>query len=240
MATLLVPIDETAVEYVGNCEWEESADYVLDLDEYGMDTLTRTYQGRRDKLGEFLRSFQIHTPDYEYPQLTYTSRRVMVGKAFASVTLTFAGLFDDVLPPVVVEGGFRPQELSIQKTDSNETLVLSYNAPFTTYKYVARRKPKRQRFPHQLENTALGFHILSRRGSRGAVRIADAIGGVPGLMLATSKITPPNVFEIWREVVCADFTFRQAGRYWEVTEQNEGRLMEREREDIPRVLGFAI
>lgn len=233
----LVVNPNQTLTYIGNCEFEESSDYTLNIDEFGMDTLVRSFDGRKDKLAVFLRSFRINTPDPEFSQLTLVARQCLVGRAFARVQLTFVGLFDDVLPPPIVEGGWRHQELQLQKEDSNETVILEYKAPVSTYRYITRRQPTRQRYEGRLAATELGFRIVGRRGSKGKFKLVN--GPTPLALPGTlAQEEDKNVFAIDRDVICSAFTFRQAGRYWEVTEENEGRLMESEREDLPRKLTF--
>lgn len=229
------------IAYVGNCSFEESEEYRVSADKWGLDILTRSFEGRRDLLREFMRTLIEGSPDPEYPEFALERREANIGRAFASVVVTYAGLFDGRLPNVRKQGGWRLQTVQAKRGNSNESTTIEYRAPTTTYRYVTESQPKEQKYAGKLLPTKKAFEIIDRRGGRGPVAMFS-YGGTTDLLRPGSSIGPAagpgsSSFELERDVVCSAFDFEQAGKHWRVTEENEGRLIERSlAEDLPRFI----
>lgn len=223
------------VIYVGNCEFEEIADFQLGKTAFGMDTITRSFAGRSDKLNAFLRKMSTGTSDVEYPG--FKSRGVSVNRdgPFHRVTVEFIGLYNDVLPEVPPESGWRRQSSTFHQQGGTGVAEVEYAAPFTTYRYIAREKPVAQKFRGQLDLLGAAWEVYQIKGAKDVqffeVQPLGRIGGVvSGAQTVTGKYN-------WvREVVTSIFTPKAAGNYWEVEEQNEGRMLPVDRTDLPRFL----
>lgn len=222
--------------YIGNCEFEEISDFEVGRDLFGMDTMTRTYEGRTDKLNAFMAKVNASFRDDEYRNFRARSASSNRGSGpFTRVRVEFVGLWKDELPEERPIPGWRRQTSSFTVQGGQETCEVDYAAPTTIYRYVTREKPTAQRFKGKLELLDAAWEIYQIRGAKTIdffeVQPVGRIGGVvSGGRAVTGK------FNYVKDIVTAAFNPRPAGDYWEVEEENEGRMLSVDREDLPRFL----
>ncbi len=235
-----------AIVTVGDTEWEAQPDWSLTInDRGGADTLSRSYSGNAETLADFLSQYPKNSQDEEFPQLRRESVNVSGSRSFPTVTINYRGIFNDDLPEVRISGGWRRQTVTLimqddsstvdQREDSTTQCTVVYFAPVSTYKYVTRIKPKKQRFEGKLELTDVSWQIRSVVGA-GNVPFYEAKPPLWVAGIVTGGQIRPGHFNYVRAVGTTIFTFEQAGDYWEVVEENEGRMEMVERADLPRLL----
>lgn len=234
-----------SIEYVADVEWEEQPDFSLSVDDFGADTLVRTYSGSAETLAAFLATIPRNSPDELYPQLKRTGVQVTGDRSFPTAAVTFRGIFNDDLPDVKRSGGWRRQTVTLfmqsadggqdERADSATQCTVVYYAPTASYRYVTRIKPEMQRFPGRIEQTKANWEIRQVRGA-GVTQLFEARPPLWQAGIVTGGIIRPGYFNYIRTVGTSIFKFDQIGDYWEVTEENEGLIEMVERADLPRLL----
>lgn len=223
------------IAYVGNCEFEESADFAIGKNEFGAHTLTRTYEGRTDKLDAFLTKWPKGKPDRLKPVFKTRALQVTGRGAFSSVTISSVGLIDSRIPEEEVQGGWRLQTASLKRNGSEEVTEIEYRAPVTSYRYVSLKEPQEQRFPRMVRLTKMAWQFNQQYGDRTTkfhqVIELGRIGGLP--QYTQTKL---GFFNYARDIMTSVFTWEQVGDLYLVTEENEGRILEIARNDLPRFL----
>jgi hypothetical protein len=223
------------IRYVGDCNFAESTEFVLGVNEFDADSLTRTFEGRSDKLKEFIAKWPKGKPDATYPSFR---RRTLVATgrgAFTSVTITFAGLLSGNIPNPKITGGFRQQSTSLKRAGSEETVEVEYRAPYTTYRYLARSKPEKPKYPQTVQLNSIPWEVNQTRGDRSTLFYeVRELGRMGGTIIYTR--TRNGYFNYARDFSTSAFEYDQIGDLWEVIEEHEGRIIEIARNDLPRHL----
>lgn len=215
--------------YTANCGWEEAAEYVLSVDDWGLDSMTRTYEGRTDELETFLRTLTKNLPDYQFPELVLIGKAVERGRAFSRVSCEFRGLLGadtgKPLPDPVINGGWRLDRVQLQSS-TNAQMEIEYNSPFTSYRYVTRQRPTQQQFPGKLLYSKGAFEIFKSWGTKGNVFIGGSCVSGYNIPVGTGVPIDPaelgNVFVGSSKIITSSMTSNQVGIYWENTEENQG------------------
>lgn len=242
-----------AIEYVGDCEFDETEDSgMLTEDFWGMDELTRIFEGRNDLLVPFILKFKKKYFDDEFPQLGLTNRVIVPGRAFTKVTLTYKGLLDNDLPDPVVEGGWTQ--------DSARVGLMFGQGKFSTHGWMdlglgnfgSRTTGNQKSLPIAgLLSTAVVRKSLEQIGDEETAEVEITYNAprttfhyvtrkepkVPRygqtLLLSEGDFeiveTRPATFRgrpvINREIRTVDFQKRRAGNFWEVSEVTQGKLV---------------
>lgn len=168
-----------AIDYVGNVEIEEIAGASLAVDAWGLDQCTRKYKGALTKLSAFLATLRRDRfkPDPHYPALTLAQYVATENGPWAEVDVTYKGTFDGNLPqPPPPDSGVSVESVSLSlltndgPSSDSPTVQLTYYAPTTTWRYVARRRPVAPQFLGKLEG-AKEIKFLTRRGAYGNLQL---------------------------------------------------------------------
>ena len=223
------------VVYVGNCEFEESEDFSLTKDPYGLDRLSRTYLGRTDKLDAFLKQWPKARPDDTWKQLKLLELQASGRGAFTQVTIQFTGLKDGVIPSPIKAGGCREQTATLQSLEANQTCEVVYKAPYSSFRYITTKQPQKGRFEGVLLQTEQTWDMKNLRGDRTTrFHQVNEIASFLGNIIYTKTLT--GFFNYARVISSSGPKFEQVGEYWEVIEENEGLIIDVARNDFPRYL----
>lgn len=233
-----------SVVFAGDTEWEEQPDWSLTVDDYGVDTLSRPYSGNAELLADFLKQYPKGSRDPVYDQLKRTGYSASGHRSFPTVTLQYKGIFADDLPDVKRGGGWRRQTATLTmqddstdaaRADSATTCTIAYYAPVTRFRYVTRKQPTKQKYAGQLLQTDAAWEIVEIIGA-GLTQFYEARPPLWVAGIVTGGTIRPGHFNYVRAVGTTIFNIEEAGDYWEVTEENEGRIEMVERADLPRLL----
>lgn len=195
----------------------ETSNSGLDWDAFGMDTLTRTYEGPPSKLAPFLRAWPVNKEDAVFPWLYLVARPAPKLSPVVEISLRFTGTLERN-PKTKVEGSVRLQPLQLKRAAG--LLQGEYYGPVTTWHYiVVGEHPRAPRFKGQLLQTDFDYEIVNMRGT-GNIRIGNSQTGNTN----TNVLGGVYDYFVQARVVTSRFDFEQVGNCWQVTEENEGRL----------------
>lgn len=205
------------LNYTGNAEWREVSSSSLEEDPWGFDVLTRTFEGRPDKLGAFRAQYPKNKEDAVFKWLFVTKRSTpSVRGAWLSCTIEFKGTLDRQ-PKVNRSASLRLQPLELTTGTGAVATVgtqAQYYGPVRTFKYITTERPTRPLFKDELLPTELDFQIVNQRT---AGKIVVSRGDQPETSKTSNLYVIPRVFT-------SRFDFEEVGRCWQVTEEHEGRL----------------
>lgn len=93
-----------------NIEWREmTGGRGPEVNQVGLDVLTRMFSGPSDELNDFLDRYPIDAPDVDFPNLNVTAARpVPKGGGMHEVEVEFVGLRSNKIPRVVVNSRLSP------------------------------------------------------------------------------------------------------------------------------------
>lgn len=223
--------------YVGNCEWEPSDEYTIDIDDFGFDECRRPYSGREDKFAAFAAEWRRDTPDPDFPQLTLIARPTSFARGLGTCTLSFKGLFSGEIPPPIISGGWAKGECQLTNALTREQAVIEYVGPTTTIKYITQTRPTKPIYRGFMLPFEDGFQIVNVRGTaQGQFRRVAAFRSVPGMQFPQETVTASsNVIPYEIDVLTDAFDIEPVGKHWAVTEVNAGKFVDIERAGLPRV-----
>lgn len=211
------------VAYAGSLEFEEIDEAEETIDDFGLTRLTRKIGGPRNGLAAYLKTIKDGDQDSEFSDLSLVRRRLAISYdgPFAYVSVQFKGIRGEPKPK-------RTQGL-IQKTvvltnPNGATLVITYLAPFTTFRYASERRPRVPKYVGKKFKMDAGPKILDIEGT------FDADLGLAGPSPnALNPTKDPNRFIYGEQIIQTVFDAEEEGNAWQVTETNEGRLVDARR-----------
>lgn len=207
--------------YNGNAEWRFVGESDLDLDSFGFDTLTRTYEGRPDKLAVFLRDWPKNKQDRAYPWLFLVGRKASgVGSGWVRCVLEFKGTLDRN-PKPHFSSDTRLQPLQIQRDEGRSQA--EYYGPVSTYRYiVVGPHPRERTYAGQMLQPDFAYEIINVRGQ--PIPFVGIAANRRGLPREDPSGNRTLVYLLEPRIVTSRFSCEQVGNCWQVTEENEGRL----------------
>ena len=126
-----------SLSYKGDVSFKEIYGATIQKNEFEVDVLTRTFEGRTSLLSGFLGTKLKYVPDETYPSMNlteYTATELEGG--MSRVVITYKGLIGPAPTPTVVD---QTQLQSVQLTTNNPDdgyIDVQYYAPTSTYRYV--------------------------------------------------------------------------------------------------------
>lgn len=202
----------------------------LSVDAWGMDSLTRRFQGRLDKVATELAKYKRERDkrDTVHKWLYVTSVVMTESAPFAQLEVKYKGIYDGKAPAPVPKSGFRKQsvQLNLAGDTSDEvtatTTSLTYYAPYTTWRYVTNSRPTAAKYRSKIHLTAEALDVVSMTNSHvGELHYVNA-GALSGARNRPLRITPvPGKFNAALELSTSQFDVEPAGKWFEVTETTE-------------------
>lgn len=213
-------------------DFVEQPGATLTVDPWGMDQITRRFTGKQSMLAtevaKYKRDRDKRDPTYKW--LFYTSLVATESAPFAEIAVTYKGTYDGKLPEPVVKSGFRKQSvtLNLAGATSDEaditatTANLTYYAPYSTYKYITKAKPKAAKYRTKIELTAEALDTVSMSNShRGDLHYVNGTSLSSGPNRILVYKIQPNKFNAVLELSTSQFDVQPAGRWFEITETTE-------------------
>lgn len=211
-------------------DFAEQPGATLSVDLWGMDTITRRYTGRLDKVATELAKYKRRrdVKDTVYPGL-FATEYTMTENPLAELSVTFKGFVDNKVPEPVLESGTRRQQVTLSFTGdtpgevTSETMTVTYISPYTTFTYFLKSKPTAPKYRNKVELTTDSMQIVSLSGDPGRnfkfVRGGDLNGSTSGALLKGD----PNSFNAAVEIH-TDLGYSKIGGWYRVIESNQLQL----------------
>lgn len=226
------------LSYLGvDTYWETDASD-LDVDDYGLDTLTRTYHVRPDFLASFLLLFPRGTQDSALSWLYSVSRKMShIRGPLIEARVTFKGLQEVVagrtLYHEMQKGGVAKAQVTIASNDGKSQRTLDYRGPWTEWRYISTVQPDQPRHRGEMITTKLNFTMLSSTGGLGTLFVN------PTPLVPPEKAPDANLLYTFNALVVIQnsaFEFEEsvkpkagssgATSVWTVLERNEARIID--------------
>lgn len=229
--------------YVGDCSFQETENSGgIVCDPWGLDTLTREWEGRKDLLDDFLQdiaptsvtsragslalSRSRSIADVQLPQMFLTTMSVDVGRAFAKITGTFRGISNGREPLPKIENSCRIQEVTLPYVENgavtSQSGTFTYNALSTTFTYWTRKEPRKRRYAGQIFGVQGGLNIVARTGVPGQIKFYKGQTLTSNIFNLTSLANQgaPDAYNANVECFQDEFSSSQDGQWWQVVESN--------------------
>lgn len=198
--------------------FHETSNSGLDMDLFGFDQLTRTYEGPPSKLAAFLRAWPKNKQDAEFPWLYLVTRPASKLNPVVEIALTFKGTLEKQ-PHESTGSDLRLQPVQL-KNDTGRTTA-EYYGPTSWWRYIVHGEhPRALAHKGQMHVTDFTYEIFNLRGP-GNIKIA---GGSTGGTTVGTGVPATSDYVLQPRVVTSRFSCEQVGGCWQVTEENEGRL----------------
>jgi len=210
--------------------FQETVGSVLNVDPWGLDTLTRRINGRSDQGPAYIATLarKRTVTDSVYKTLYMVDYSITMDGAIWDATLTFKGVINSTLQPdPIIEKGYRVQNITLPFFGSEATGInatFSLTVPYTRYMYALQEEPTAPRFRGRVKVTKDSLQIVGRAGAAGNLVIFAGKflnTGVPGVISGGAISSSINSYNAVAESVTTQFDARQVGQWWEVTENNE-------------------
>ncbi len=188
------------IVYVGESSFAELPPMAPQIDDYGLDTLTRRYSGKNLALDYFLSTWldgggePLLRADYQYSGMYAVGRPdVSRGRAYSEVSVKFVGKISNAEPLVKITDNFREDTAQVQGgtgTEPNHVfgVIADYRANTTTYEYCSRTRPAAPRYTDGASGNEVAISSIGT-GSDGIINTATPHGLVVGQAILFEGIT---------------------------------------------------
>jgi hypothetical protein len=210
-------------------DFEEQAGAVLSVDPWGMDEITRTWNGRLDKCETERLKFKRDRDkrDDEYKDLYCTEYKLTKSAPFATLSATFKGVLGGVTPEAVLaDSGYRRNtvELGVAEdiglTVLGASTTITYNSPFVRVNFVSKSRRKLAQYAKFLDITQLQIikqtnanlavlNLVNGASINGPEQTTQQIAGIVGRYNGTIEIQSSITSQ------------KQVGKWWQGTETHE-------------------
>lgn len=215
-------------QYVGNCAIEEVSPEIWGKDLWGMDTLSRTYKGRMDRVTQFANvlSNNQSKPDRIFRPMVMRDYGCVIDAPWATFTVNFWGKLDGKLPPPVFSNDmsilsvvldYALGDLNENDPFSGTQTQITYEAPSTTIRYITKGLPETSSFEGVVRNTKQ-IQLIGRMGAPGNIKLFDIRNGN-----GYAGQVPPELAQHFNGAIVIENTFaaQQVGNYAECIETNQ-------------------
>ncbi len=209
---------------IGTTRIAEIPGWTIDQDVFGMDVLTRNFEGPAADWRRFRAAYKDQSPDYLYKdyflvRINASSRR---GEVIMPV-ITFKGCpglstNQPAFSPPKISKSLVTKQLTVRLSDgSGKTVELTYKAPSSTWTYARGAEPTAARYEGELRPFQKAFKIIKARGAtQYPLEFVTAVtqemqDGAPKYYVG---------YEVYNEQLDAT----QEGKAWMVTERNDAVL----------------
>jgi len=170
------------------------------INQYGLDTLTRTYEGRNSLLDAFLATWNEvngtprNVPDWQYPGMVSVELpSISRGAAFSTVAIKFTGKISNAEPLVTIKDSFREDTAQVQGgTGTTPNVVfpvmIDFRAPTTSYEYFAASRPATTRYSDGATGNAVAIDTVAT-GADGIINTVSAHGFTAGQAIIFAGVT---------------------------------------------------
>lgn len=231
MSTIL---DIGTIKYVNCPVWNERATSGIDVDDFGLDVLSRTFDVRPDQIQQFGQAFQKGVQDATFPWLYVVDRKINnVSGPMPEGIVTFKGATiplgtdKNIARKVTTVSGLGTFTVSLLALDgSGATKNLTYRAPFSEWRYVSAQDPNAvgPRFSGILLQNNPQPIMVNQTGAPGQVHVIANFIYKPNQppFKPDPKSYPFPFVGVTRIIPSSNgFQITQMGNVWTVVERNE-------------------
>jgi hypothetical protein len=216
--------------FLGDMAFQETVGSVLNVDPWGMDTLTRRVNGKSTAgvayIATLARKRTIR--DSEYTTLYLVDYSVTMNGAIYDATLTYKGIINStVTTEPVIESGYRVQQITLPFFGSEATGItatFTIAVPWSRFRYVTPSKPSTPLYRGQVQVTKDALQIMGRSGAAGNLVIFAGKflnSGIPGIVSGNDLANELNAYNAVAESITTQFERVPVGQWYQVTENNE-------------------
>lgn len=234
---------------IGDTDIAEIPGAGLSRDVYGVDSLTRKFHGAADDYDRFLRRYPDLKPDVTYPWLLLVNRNpTWLRGGQVTVDITFKGLKNNFISKPRFEQEIQRQTVTLKRPrDTTETnpgdkpvitgpqppgvidtsggasMEVTYDAPVTIIHYAMGRRPFEPLYPKRMLQQRVAFRIIRTRGARGKILFPTLQQALQGL----------DLYFLAFRIITNFMSANQVGGGWEVTERNQGEIVDAREPNSP-------
>lgn len=223
------------VTYVDDCDFREVTGASLTVDPWGLDVLVRRRRGRADELADEIALYKSKRTirDRVYKDLVLTEYNATHEGAFATVDLTFKGVFDGRTREPNIKDGTRAASVQLNRmsavigTLSGQTMTANYYAPYLSAMYVRKEKPLLPQFRNRIDFRGEAMELFGHTGFVSNVSYfkGRVLAGTAARGRTTALTGIASAYNAVIEIYTPQFERKQVGEWWEVTETNEVRIV---------------
>lgn len=175
------------------------------VDDYGLDSMTRTYAGMTSLLPVFLSRWNtpagvpLNVVDWQFPGMASVGKpSINRGRGFSQVTVKFVGKISNAEPLVTIKDGWKEDMDQVQAgTDTTPNVIFGaiadYRTNTTTYEYCASSRPSVPRYSGpgasgssvNISSVSSGADTTINTASAHGFTVAQAV-----IIAGTSGLTP--------------------------------------------------
>lgn len=199
--------------YSSFLDYEEIDHSEPSIDDYGLDTMTRTYSGMTSMLGPFLGRWNspagvpLNTPDVQFPGMVAVGKpSIGRGRGFSTVTVNFTGKISNKEPLVSIKDTWTENTAQITGStgstgDANADFLFPISIDFfaggATYEYCSATRPTSPRYDGGASLNSIAITTVGD-GADGIINTATAHGLSVGDYIVFSGVTgtTPDINDI--------------------------------------------
>lgn len=202
--------------YKGDTDIAEDPGARITEDVYGIETLVRSFTGDKRGWREFRARYPAEAVDYEFPHLSLVSREPTFDRAFVRAQLTYKGIAEyagNGITKPQYKTSIRRENVTLRKPNG-DTMQVTYWSPVTVISYGSRERPRAQNFAGRMLQQDLTLQIIKTVGAKFPISFRREIINLP------TGATEP-FYWAKKVILLSTFDCTQAGKVWEVTEENQ-------------------
>lgn len=210
----------------------ETVGYTIKQDVYGLDTLTRNFEGPDSDWLRFVAAYPVEAQDYQFKDYYLVSRDA--GSRRGSVitpVLTFKGVAGLSTGKFAVTRAQKKKSLvtkqvTLKLSDgSGRTIEIEYKAPSTTWTYATGYEPTVPLYKGFIGKFDEDYQLVRARGAT-----QFPLDFVTGPRPATFNSSPRYL--VYTQIFSEQFDCQQVGKAWTVTERNDGYIIGVEQQPV--------
>lgn len=218
--------------FLGDMAFQETVGSTLNVDPWGMDTLTRKVDGKSPAGVSYIATLarKRNVYDSTYTSLYMVDYSVAMLGPIWEVTITFKGIINSIVQTEpVFESGTRRQQVTVPfifdeaGVTSGVQAVFTYLAPFSRVQYVTPEEPTAPRYRGRVHVTKDSLSIVGRSGAAGDYAIFAGRylnTSVPNIQAGGNVLGNLHCYNMVANSF-SSMEWKPVGQWWMVTEENE-------------------
>lgn len=202
---------ENGLSYSDILDFEEIDHSEPSIDHYGLDTFTRTFEGRNSLLNAFLATWlspagvPLNTADTEYAGMYCIAATPSRARAFSQVQVKFTGKISGAEPLPTIKDTWTENTAQLIGGTDDAAVVPDFLFPIsvdyftggTSYEYYAAARPSEPRYPSGASTGSIAISTVTT-GADGIINTATAHGLSVGdyIVFAGVTGTTPDINDV--------------------------------------------
>lgn len=190
----------SGLSYCGDhlADFVETETSDIGVDDYGINSLQRTFMGRPDLFDAFIAKYRRRvTQDAQYPHMIFEDFSAPKGRSWTTVTLNFYGSTarNGAFPPETLTPGWARESVQVTSGLTGQQATFTYRSPTMTIKYARLARPQGPEFVGFMGKFNGKIQITGRTGS--ALSLLD-ITIQPQVQIITDDFQPVQKGGAWQ------------------------------------------